>query len=265
MSDPPSDPDLGFESMLALCRTLRGPEGCPWDRAQTVRSLARYLVEESFEALQAAETAPGEQVEVELGDLAFVLALTLITAESEGGTAPAAVLARAIGKIRRRHPHVFADAEPQTTADLWRLWEANKQEETGASATIGHLTEPDPALPALIQSRKLQERAAAVGFDWPQITPVIEKIREELGELEAALDSDADRREELGDLLFATVNLARFLDVDPEAALRSANTKFRRRFNAVVDRAHTTGRNPEDLSLAELDDHWEAVKKQERG
>lgn len=265
MSDPCEPAAARFGELLELCRTLRGPRGCPWDRAQTVRTLGRYLVEESFEALHAADGPDPDLVASELGDLAFVTALTMITAGSEGIAAPESILSGSIAKIRARHPHVFDDASASdlTEQELSLQWEARKEIESGADSPRGHLAPPDPAQPALNQARELQERAAGWGFDWPEAAPVIEKLREEMDELEEVIDSRERRSEELGDLLFSAVNLARFLDVDPEAALRSANAKFRRRFNRMVDLMRSEGVAPQDRTLEELDRYWEAVKDSE--
>src|SRR5690606_8840486 len=241
MSDP-HETGARFGELLDLCRTLRSPGGCPWDRAQSVRTLGRYLVEESFEALHAARGEKAkEALATELGDLAFVLALTMVAAESEGIATPESMLRGAIEKIRGRHPHVF-DAPAQLTEREAALeWEARKEREAGAEASPGHLGAPDPAQPALYQAREMQERAAAVGFDWPEAAPVLEKLREEMAELEDAIASPERREEEFGDLLFAAVNLARFLDVDPEASLRAANEKFRARFNQMSELVERAG------------------------
>ena len=264
MFDRDETEEARFGELLELCRTLRSPRGCPWDRAQSVHTLGRYLVEEAFEALHASRSErPKETLPIELGDLAFVLALTMIAAESEGIGTPESMLRGAVENIRTRHPHVF-DAPAELTQRQAALeWEARKERESGTRLRAGHLSEPDPAQPALNQARELQERAAAVGFDWPEMAPVLEKLREELAELEEAIESPRRRAEEFGDLLFAAVNLARFLDVDPEASLRAANAKFRTRFNEMVDLVERGGSQPEELSLDELDRYWDEVKRRE--
>lgn len=263
MPDPSETNESRFSDLLELCRMLRAPQGCPWDRAQSVRTLGRYLVEESFEALHAARSSDPDRTATELGDLAFVLALTMVTAESEGIATPSSILDGAIEKIRRRHPHVFDDPVELTERELSLQWEAGKQRESGGDPATGHLAAADPAQPGLNQARELQERAAEVGFDWREVTPVLDKLREELAELVEVIESPERRSEELGDLLFSTVNLARFLDVDPEAAMRAANEKFRKRFNRMLDLMRSEEKAPQDLTLEELDGFWNAVKASE--
>lgn len=266
MSDSRETAKARFDELLALCRTLRSPDGCPWDRAQSVRTLGRYLVEEAFEALHASRGEnPKEDLPAELGDLAFVLALTMVVAESEGIATPESMMRGAVEKIRRRHPHVFDTKAELTEREAALEWEDRKERESGTRSPAGRLRAPDPAQPSLHQARELQERAAAVGFDWPNAAPVLDKLHEELAELEEAIESPERRAEEFGDLLFAAVNLARFLDVDPEASLRKANEKFRTRFNRMVDLVEHAGSRPEALSLEELDRYWDEVKRRESG
>lgn len=266
MSDPRETAEARFGELLDLCRSLRSPDGCPWDRAQSVRTLGRYLVEEAFEALHASRGEnPKEDLPAELGDLAFVLALTMVVAESEGIATPESMMRGAVEKIRRRHPHVFDTKAELTEREAALEWEERKERESGTRSPASRLRAPDPAQPSLHQARELQERAAAVGFDWPNAAPVLDKLHEELAELEEAIESPERRAEEFGDLLFAAVNLARFLDVDPEASLRKANEKFRTRFNRMVDLVEHVGSRPEALSLEELDRYWDEVKRRESG
>lgn len=276
--------------MIALVRRLRGPEGCPWDRAQSTATLAPFLVEEAFEVLHAVENRSPERVAEEAGDLAFVLSLFLEVAEEEGPSTLADTLSNAVRKIQARHPHVFGprNAGADSTKDvllpeaheqraLELDWERLKQSGTDdaelpldatASSNGRHrLPVPHPALPALAQSAKLQAKAANLGFDWPTVEPVVAKVREELDELEAARRSERveEIREELGDLLFAVVNLARFLRVEPESALRAANEKFRGRFHRMLDLMAADGTHAESADLALLDAYWDRVKREERG
>ena len=244
----------------------------PLDRAQTVRTLLPFLVEEAHEALDASQSGDTRHLEEELGDVCFVLALTLQTAEEEGLGPFAAIARRTLEKIRRRHPHVFAGAEVESARAVERRWEEIKREEAqGASApesfAPGSLPDPAPALPALMQAWKLQRKAAAVGFDWPGPDPVFAKVEEELGEIREAMADEAAEtrvREEVGDLLFAVVNLTRLLGLEPESALRAANLKFRSRFNQMMVRLAAEGIPPESAGLARLDGLWEEVKHAER-
>ncbi len=256
----------GWEALTELARDLRSESGCPWDRAQSVRSLLPYLVEESHEALHAAETGDRAHLAEELGDACFVLALTLRAAEDEELIAFDELAARTTAKIRRRHPHVFGGASVESAEEVSRNWEAIKRAEQAAKgeppAAPGSLSPASPALPALWQAVKLQSKAAAVGFDWPDHGPVIEKVFEETREVSdaAAAASLSNVREEIGDLLFAVVNLARKLEVDPESALRAGNEKFRRRFNRMMEIAAARGDRPESLGLERLDLLWNEVK-----
>ena len=256
----------GWEALAELARDLRSESGCPWDRAQSVRSLLPYLVEESHEALHAAETGDRAHLAEELGDACFVLALILRAAEDEELIAFDELAARTTAKIKRRHPHVFGGASVESAEEVSRNWEAIKRAEQAAKgeppAAPGSLSPASPALPALWQAVKLQSKAAAVGFDWPDHVPVIEKVFEETREVSdaAAAEDLSNVREEIGDLLFAVVNLARKLEVDPESALRAGNEKFRRRFNRMMEIAAARGDRPESLGLERLDLLWNEVK-----
>ncbi|MEZ4648511.1 MAG: nucleoside triphosphate pyrophosphohydrolase [Candidatus Eisenbacteria bacterium] len=263
---------------MELVKTLRGPDGCPRDRAQTAFTLAPYLVEESFEVLHAVENGGDEGILEEAGDLAFVLSLFLHTAEQEGRGETEAALGRTVRKIEARHPHVFAGAssgsgsEADVSKALQLEWERLKQSKGPASEVdetadrLHRLPPPHPALPALAQAAKLQGKAANLGFDWPEIAPVFAKVREELAELEEARSTAGihEVREELGDLLFAVVNLARFLGVEPESALRRANEKFRNRFHGMLHSMEADGLDPTESSLETMDAYWEKTKSEER-
>lgn len=274
--------ETGWQRLMELVRTLRGPDGCPWDRAQTVPTLAPYLVEESFEVLHAVESGEDSAILEEAGDLAFVLSLLLHTAEQEGRGAVEDALDRTVEKIEARHPHVFRDrtdladvaqSEAEVSRALQLEWERLKQSKGPASEVdetaerLHRLPPPHPALPALAQASKLQGKAKNLGFDWPDVTPVFAKVREELAELEEAQSSQGigEIREELGDLLFAVVNLARFLGVEPESALRRANEKFRGRFHEMLSGMEADGIDPTDANLETMDQYWERAKARERG
>jgi tetrapyrrole methylase family protein/MazG family protein len=258
--------------MPAISDRLRAPDGCPWDRDQTHQSLRNHLLEEAYEVYDALEGGATPELAGELGDLLLQVVLHAQLAAEEGVFDMTDVWAAIATKIVRRHPHVFGESEARTAADVNRQWERIKQGERAAAAEADG-SEPGArsaldgisrSLPALAASQEMQERAANLGYDWPSIVGVLDKVREEVGELVEAED-DAHRAEELGDLLFVLVNVGRKMDVEAEAALRSANDKFRRRFRHVEGSAATRGVALRDLSFEELDALWDAAKAHERG
>jgi MazG family protein len=261
-----SDFAAAAAELLDLVRHLAGPEGCPWDKEQSPRTLTPYLVEEAHEIGEAVANRDPRAAEEELGDLFYLSCFLAIALEKEGGAAPAAVLRQNIAKMVGRHPHVFgegaAGAPGLDTQGVLRRWEERKRKESSDSSTLGKRPE---GLPALLQAYRIQEKAAAVGFDWEHARGVVDKIREELAEVETEMGGGASERveEEIGDLLFAVVNLARFLRIDPEARLRIATEKFRSRFDRVAAMLRAQGRSVEEAGLPELDRLWEAVKKEE--
>jgi len=247
-----------------LARVLR--QGCPWDREQSHQSLTRYLLEESYEVLEAIEelTPDGEgyeHLEEELGDLLFQVVFHSVLAAEEGQFSLADVARGARTKLVGRHPHVFGQVEASSAEQVMRNWEQIKKRERGASGVMDQVPRN---LPALLYADKIQKKAAAVGFDWPSVKGALAKIGEELAELSDAIgqnpDNRARARDELGDLLFAVVNVSRHLDLDPEAALREATGKFRRRFMAVEQLAAQRELELAQLDLAVLDGLWEEVK-----
>jgi len=253
--------------LLDLVRHLASDEGCPWDREQTPRTLTPYVVEEAHEIGEAVAEGNADGASEELGDLFYLACFLAVALEREKGAAPAAVLRRNIAKMVARHPHVFGDeaAGPELDAQgVLRRWEERKRKESADTSILGK--RPD-ALPALLQAYRIQEKAASVGFDWEHAQGVVEKIREELAEVEREMDLAAPERiaEEMGDLLFAVVNLSRFLRIDPEARLRLATEKFRGRFDRVAAMLRERGRSVEEAGLPELDRLWEAAKREERG
>jgi tetrapyrrole methylase family protein / MazG family protein len=275
MSDSsPIRPWPHWNRLQEVARTLRGPDGCSWDRSQSLPDLAGHLVEEAFEVLEACGRASPRDIEEELGDTCFLIALVQAAAEEQGAAPLEEALGRTVAKIIRRHPHVFEERRELDPKDVTLLWEAGKRaEKEGASSpdTVRGFRLPPPAaaLPSLLAAQRLQERAAEVGFDWPAARPVVEKIREEVGELEEALALPAEpgRKlllEELGDLLFSVVNLARWLQANPEEVLRRANEKFRARFNLMAGMAERDGRRIEELELEEMERYWQAVKAANR-
>ena len=248
--------------LLDLMARLRDPQrGCPWDLRQDFASVAPYTLEEAYEVADAIARQDFDDLRLELGDLLLQVAFHAQMAREAGLFDFEDVAAGICDKLLRRHPHVFGDAVFETDADRSAAWEAAKAAERGAKDS-GVLAGVAQALPALKRAQKLQQRAARVGFDWPDLTPVLDKLDEELAEVREALSQD-DRdavADELGDLLFVMANLARHLKVDAEDALRRGNAKFERRFAYIERAVRAAGRQPEDCTLAELDALWDAAK-----
>lgn len=254
-----------FARLVEIVAHLRSENGCPWDRAQTHESLRDDLVEETYEVVEAVEQRNPPKLAEELGDLLLCVFLYVQIAAEARQFSLLEVLNAVNAKLIRRHPHVFGDGEVSSTEEVLRNWEAIKRNEEGNRSRESVLDGIPSGLPALMTARNLQRKAARVGFDWQDVRDVLPKVYEELREVEALLeDPDADRREaEVGDLLFAVVNLARFLDVEPELALRRANAKFSRRFRALETRLRERGETFDDHDLASLDRLWDAVKAEE--
>jgi tetrapyrrole methylase family protein/MazG family protein len=249
-----------FEELLAVCRRLRGPDGCPWDREQTLESMTPYLVEEAVEAGEAISEGDPEKVAEELGDVAFlsIFCLELLADKSPIGLADA--LERAAAKLVRRHPHVYGTAQVADGDAAYHQWQRIKKAEQGTHSLLG---EQPRGLPALIGAYRIQEKAGAVGFDWPDTHGPVAKLREELAEIEAEIGGDTTPAlaREVGDLLFAAVNLSRHLGVDPERELRAASHRFRDRFHHIERRLAESGRSPSDASLEEMDALWDEAKQ----
>ncbi len=252
-----------------IMRCLRDPDnGCPWDIEQDFRSIADYTLEEAYEVFDAIEREAWDELESELGDLLLQVVYHAQMGAEAGLFDLDSIARRICDKMISRHPHVFGEeSRDKTAAQQTRDWERIKAAERAEQARGGVLDGVALALPALTRAVKLQKRAARVGFDWPDARPVVDKIAEEARELVEARDSgDKDHlHEEFGDLLFVMANLARHLNVDPEAALRDANAKFSRRFAAIERRLADQGRSPEQSDLAEMDALWNSVKQDERG
>lgn len=252
-----------FESAQEIIAHLRAPEGCPWDREQTHESLRRFLIEEAWEVLEAIEEGDAAALAEELGDLLLQIVLHAQIATEEGRFRMADVLQRINAKMIRRHPHVWGDVDVRGDPDaVVRNWEELKRAEKAAVGRDGeYLLDSLPrGMPALLEALRLQERAAKVNFDWSRQSQVLDKLREELDELQAARN-DAERERELGDLLFTLVNLARWLKLEPEGALRAANARFRGRFRFVEERARDSGQPLNEHSLAQLDALWNEAKR----
>ena len=259
-----------IEQLLDIMRRLRDPQGgCPWDQEQTYHSLVPHTLEEAYEVADAIEQNDLTHLPDELGDLLFQIVFYARLGEEQGAFDFEQVAQRICDKLVRRHPHVFADANIASAEEQTRAWEEHKRQERDQKATAGQAGVLDGvslALPALVRAAKLQRRAARVGFDWPDVKGVLTTVAEELAEIEAELGPDATPErlaEEVGDLLFSCVNLARHLRVEPEAALRTANLKFERRFRQVEKSLQATG-GVEQASADEMDAAWEAVKQAEK-
>jgi MazG family protein len=286
---PPELAAAGPWAMPYISHRLRQPDGCPWDREQTHASLRKHLLEETYEVYDALERGATPDLAEELGDLLLQVVLHAQLAAEAGVFDLADVQASIARKIVRRHPHVFGDAVATTAGDVNRQWERIKEAERAEAAEVAaeaadaadaveaaggsagrSAREPksaldgiSPSMPALAASQEMQERAAALGYDWPDIAGVLDKVAEELGELARAEDA-ADRQEEFGDLLLVVVNVGRKLGLESEAALRAANQKFRSRFRRVERMVRERGVAIRDLDFASLDDLWDAAKAEER-
>lgn len=258
-----------FDRLLEIMDRLRDPGGCPWDREQTVHSLAPYFLEEAYEVVDAiAANDPGKLCE-ELGDLLLQIIFVARIAREEGWFDIDGVCESISQKMIRRHPHVFGDRAVSGSAEVMRNWEDIKREERSGDDDRSSALEGVPdSLPALLKAFRMTEKAAAVGFDWRKAPDVMVKMREEMEELEAELLTQEavsrDRvRAEMGDVLFVIANLARHLGVEPETALQQTNTTFKRRFQAMEARARELDRDLRDMDLVEQDGLWDEVKEQE--
>jgi tetrapyrrole methylase family protein / MazG family protein len=262
-----SSPDAGqrFLDLLTMMARLRGEGGCPWDREQTRASLRPFLVEETYEVLDALDSGDPGSIREELGDLLFQVVFHAEIARERGEFTMGDLLDALVTKMTRRHPHVFEDRPVASAAEALARWEAIKESE-GAGARRSALAGVPRALPALHRAQRVQHKAARVGFDWPEATAALEKVREELGEVEEALrqGSGEGLRAELGDLLFAVVNVARLAEVDPEGALHGTVERFSRRFAWIEEAVRREGRELSSLPLEELEELWSRAKASER-
>jgi len=293
-----------FERAVAIMERLRAPGGCPWDREQTFDSIKPYTLEETYEVLEAIDNRDWDELPGELGDLLLQVLFYSEMAKEQGTFSIDDVLDRLCSKLVDRHPHVFGDTKADTSADVKRNWEALKVEErkkrvgeNGDAAGSGVQAAAPPSIlagisssmPSLLEALKLSSRAAQVGFDWPDIEGLLQKLGEETGELRRHLeefpapgprpeghgvagsgrqtvpeDLRARLEEEVGDLFFVLVNIARYLSLDPESALRKTNRKFRRRFQWMERKLHESGKTPDRSSMDELESLWQEAKQQEK-
>lgn len=257
----------GVEKLRQLIQRLRGPGGCPWDREQTLEDVRAYVVEEAHEVAAAITAGDADDLAAELGDLLFQVVFVACLGEEQGSFDLETVARRIHAKMVGRHPHVFGDERLADADAVAAAWERRKlAAEPGGSVAASLLDGVPASLPALVGAYRMTQKAAGVGFDWPDAASVLAKVHEELGELEASLETGGreEAREEVGDLLFAVANLARHLKIDPEAALASGNLKFRRRFAAVEDGLRAAGKKLGEATLDEMDALWNEAKRHER-
>jgi MazG family protein len=271
-------PGQWFEKLVAVQARLRAPNGCPWDREQTHQSLRTYLIEEAYEVLEALESGNDAKFAEEMGDLLLQIVFHSQIAREEGRFTVAEVIREIHDKMIRRHPHVFGKTRAKDSAEVLRNWEQIKAEERRAGANTGEskdskgapkeaslLDGVSRALPAMLEGFQLTRKASRIGFDWEDAGGVFEKLEEETEELKkASKEQDQPKvEEELGDLLFAAVNLSRFLKIDPEIALKKANAKFARRFREMEKMARKSGREFKELPRTEMEALWDAAKEAE--
>jgi tetrapyrrole methylase family protein/MazG family protein len=257
----PANTPEQFLHLLALLDRLRSEQGCPWDRQQTPKSLIPYLLEETYEVIESISADDAQALQEELGDLLLHIVFQGRMAQEAGQFTIADCLQAITLKLIRRHPHVFGTQSVDDAAAVQQRWEMAKQREKGRDSLLAGVPR---TLPALTRAQRMQEKAASVGFDWPTIAPVWDKVTEELAELRTACEArDTDAMaEEFGDVLFTLVNLGRFLQLNAEEALRQAIGKFERRFRAIEQELARRGRRLDEASLAEMDEIWNRVRRQ---
>jgi len=252
-----------FESFAEIIGHLRAPDGCPWDKEQTHQTLRKHLLEESYEALAAIDANDTESMSEEFGDLLLQIVLNSQIAYENGNFSIRKVIKNIYDKIVRRHPHVFGDLELDGVDGVLSNWEKLKEKERGGKKEEKGMLDGVPVvLPALSQAQEYQDRAVRVGFDWPEIDGVLDKVREEIEEIKNA-ETDFELASEIGDLFFALVNVARWKKVDSESALRGTNIKFKKRFGYIEQNAKKQGRNLSELSLDEMESLWQEATKTE--
>jgi tetrapyrrole methylase family protein / MazG family protein len=268
MPPPMPEAEQAMRRLLDIMDKLRDPGGCPWDREQTLRSLTPYLLEEAHEVIEAIEAGDVAHHREELGDLLFQVVFQARIAREEGKFDFAQVCDGIADKLTRRHPHVFGDVEVSGSREVVKNWErikADERKQKGQEprSAIGGVP---VSLPALVRAERLTEKAGAVGFDWPDARSVLGKVREELEELEKAMEGGAPEEveHELGDLLFAVANLGRWVKVHPEEALRGTLRRFESRFHHIEQKLAARGKSPRESTLAEMDALWNEAKQGEK-
>ncbi len=251
-----------LELLVNLMARLRGPDGCPWDKKQTSVSLKPFLIEECYEVIDALEEADPDKVREELGDLLFQIIFHSRIAEEKGEFTIHDVIRTNVEKMTRRHPHVFGDEKLETAQEVLANWEEIKKKEKGYEKRKSILEGVPRSMPSLVRAHRLQERAARVGFDWKHLNETLPKLDEEIAEFKESLKTEnaAQIEEELGDIFFTLVNISRFLDVDPEEALRKTISKFISRFRHIEERAADAGRSLNDMTIEEMEKLWQEAK-----
>lgn len=264
--EPPPDPAQGFAALVAVMARLRDPQtGCPWDREQTLLTLKKYVIEEAYEVVEAIDAGRPDKLREELGDLLLQVVFQAQLAAEDQLFDIHDVSRGIVEKLIRRHPHVFGDVSVEDSHDVLRNWEQIKRGEAGYEDRKSILDGIPPGLPALMRALEVSKRVVKVGFEWPSIDQVLDKVEEEIAELrqEVAVQ-DADRiADELGDLLFTLVNVARQLHIDPEDSLRRMTNRFSDRFRHIEAHAQATGRSVEEMTLGEMETIWQAAKREQ--
>lgn len=263
---PPPDPNAGLAALVEVMARLRDPQtGCPWDREQTPQTLRKYVIEEAYEVVEAVDSGRPEKLREELGDLLLQVVFHAQLASEEGRFDIDDVSRGITEKLIRRHPHVFGDVAVSGSDEVLRNWEQIKRGEKGYEDRTSILDGLPAGLPALMRALEVSKRVVKVGFEWPTVDEVLDKVEEELAELRAEIARDETERiaDELGDLLFTLVNVARQLKVDPEDALRRMTGRFATRFRHIEEHAAATGRSLEDLPLEEMESVWQRAKREQ--
>ena len=251
----------GVRDLEEIVRLLRAPGGCPWDAEQTHRSIRRNFLEEAYEAVEAIDEGSAAHLQEELGDVLLQVALHAEMEREQGGFDLDGVADGICKKLIFRHPHVFGDVTVSGSGEVLSNWEVLKRQEKGQATHTDALAAVARALPALWRAEKVQKKAKKAGFDWPEVSGALDKLSEELEELRQAVAQGGNVEEELGDLLFSAVNVARFVQADPEETLNRATDKFIARFRRVEEQAAREGRSLEGMTLEELDRLWETAKR----
>ncbi|MGM9987000.1 MAG: nucleoside triphosphate pyrophosphohydrolase [Bacillaceae bacterium] len=251
-----------FNTLRGIIRTLRGPNGCPWDKEQTNQSLKPYLIEEAYELIDAINEEDDEAIIEELGDVLLQVMLHAQIGEDEGWFTIDEVIATLSEKMVRRHPHVFGDVQVKDSDDVLKNWNAIKKEEKQVQSVLAGIPKE---MPSLLKAYHLQRKAGKVGFDWDAVEPMIAKVEEEIGEWKEELTLQSTKvTQEFGDILFALVNIARYYNIDPEEALHQTNKKFKRRFQYIEKKVEQSGQPFDTYTLEQLDAFWEEAKKEEQ-
>lgn len=257
----------GLPKLVAIMQRLRGPKGCPWDKEQTMESLIPFIVEEAYEVIGAIDAKSPKMLKEELGDLLFQIIFMCQLAREKGDFDIEDVMALSAEKMTRRHPHVFGNAKAKTSKDVLKHWAKIKAEEKkGRKGAKGYLSDIPEHLPALLKAHKVTKKASQAGFDWTDIKDVFKKVKEEMGEFKAALRKGNSRRieEEFGDLIFSLVNVGRFVEINPEEALRKTISRFITRIHYIEDKLIKKGKALHNATTKEMENIWKEAKAKEK-